>query len=166
MDAVELLKQDHDKVKRMFKEYDALPSGQPERKRELAEKIIQELMVHERIEEEIFYPAFRSGADKEGKELIAESKEEHHVVDLIIEELQSVDLDDEQFDAKFTVLKENVEHHIKEEEEEMFPEAKKRMGSRLPALGNEMMEYKKTLESQVKRESAAARSKEHAQHKR
>lgn len=157
MDAVELLKQDHENVKKLLKQYDEMPDGQPERKRALAETIIRELMVHERIEEEIFYPAFKAGADSEGKELIAESKEEHHVVDLIIEELQAVDLDDEQFDAKFTVLKENVEHHIEEEEKEMFPDAKKRMGKRLAALGEEMQQYKEQLQAQIKDAPAPAR---------
>jgi hemerythrin superfamily protein len=150
MDAISLLKKDHDLVKKLFKEYEGLPDGQPERKRALAEKIIAELMVHERIEEEIFYPAFKKGADEEGKELLAEAKEEHHVVDLILDELQSVKLDDEQFDAKFKVLKENVEHHIEEEEEEMFPDAKKRLKDKLDALGDEMQQYKEQLAAQTK----------------
>ena len=166
MDAVSLLQQDHKLVKQLFQEYDALPAAQPERKRALAERIIRELMVHERIEEEIFYPAFRAGADQEGKELVAESKEEHHVVDLILEELQSVDLDAEDFDAKFKVLKENVEHHIEEEETEMFPDAQKRMKTKLAALGDEMERYKMELAEQLDSKPAAPRSETQTQRRK
>ena len=149
-DAIEMLKQDHETVKRMLKQYEDMGEGQKEQKRALAEKIIQELLVHERIEEDVFYPAFKEAADKEGKELVAESKEEHGVVDTLIDELQAVDLDDERFDAKFKVLKENVEHHIEEEEEEMFPKAKRILGDRLAELGEVMAELKASLTRQVK----------------
>jgi iron-sulfur cluster repair protein YtfE (RIC family) len=149
MDAIQLLTQDHEKVKQLFQQYDELAEAQPERKRELAEKIIQELMVHERVEEEIFYPAYRASADEEGKELVAEANEEHHVVDLILDELQAVDLSAEDFNAKFKVLKENVEHHIQEEEEEMFPDARRRLQDRLVVLGEEMMQYKEQLANQI-----------------
>lgn len=148
-DAVEMLKQDHENVKRMLKQYDEMGEGQKERKRALAEKIVSELMVHERIEEDVFYPAFKEAAGKEGKELVAESREEHHVVDLIIEELQAVDVGDEDFDAKFKVLKENVEHHIQEEEEEMFPDARKLLKGKLEGLGEVMAELKASLTRQV-----------------
>jgi hemerythrin-like domain-containing protein len=154
-DAVKMLEQDHQNVKRMLKQYDEMGEGQKEQKRALAEKIISELMVHERIEEDVFYPAFKAAADKEGKELVAESKEEHHVVDLIIEELQAVRVEDEEFDAKFKVLKENVEHHIKEEEEEMFPDARKLLKGRLEELGEVMAELKTSLTRQVKPTGAA-----------
>lgn len=149
-DAVKMLVQDHENVKKMLKQYEEMGEGQKERKRALAEKIIQELMVHERIEEDVFYPAFKEAADKEGKELVAESKEEHHVVDLILDELQDVNVGDEDFEAKFTVLKENVEHHIEEEEKEMFPQAKRMLGDRLDELGEVMAELKTSLTRQVK----------------
>ncbi|HUR69269.1 MAG TPA: hemerythrin domain-containing protein [Candidatus Thermoplasmatota archaeon] len=158
MDAIKLLEEDHKLVKRLLKEHEELPHGQPERKRAHAERIIRELMVHERIEEEIFYPAYKRAADEEGRELVAEAKEEHHVVDLIIEELQSVELDAEDFDAKFTVLKENVEHHIKEEEEEMFPDAKKLLKDKLETLGDAMLQYKEELTAQI--EAPASRKED------
>lgn len=146
MDAIALLKDDHQKVKQLFQQFKAAKENDDaDRKREVAEQIVKELLIHERIEEDIFYPAFRKAADEEGKELVAESKEEHHVVDLIIDEIQAVDLDDEQFDAKFTVLIENVKHHIEEEEGEMFPDAEKLLRGQLAELGEEMAEYKESL---------------------
>lgn len=149
-DAIEMLKKDHETVKSMLKQYEQMGDGQKERKRALAEKIVQELMVHERIEEDVFYPAFKAAAGKEGRKLVAESKEEHGVVDTLITELEAVDLDDERFDAKFKVLKENVEHHIQEEEEEMFPRARRILGDQLAELGEVMAELKTSLTRQVK----------------
>lgn len=156
MDAIRLLTDDHQKVKQLLSQYEEVKEDTG-RKRAIAEQVIRELMVHERIEEDVFYPAYRSAADKEGKELVAESKEEHHVVDNIMEELQSVDLDDEQFDAKFKVLKENVEHHIEEEEGEMFPDARKILKGQLDELGEVMAE----LKSNLMREVAPKREERH-----
>jgi hemerythrin superfamily protein len=150
MDAIELLKQDHVKVKGLLREYESVKESD-QRKRLVAEQVIRELMIHETIEEQVFYPAFRKAADEEGRELVAEAKEEHHVVDLLIEELQEVDLDAEDFDAKMKVLKENVEHHIEEEEDEMFPDARKMLGAeKLDELGEIMSELKESLAREVK----------------
>ena len=149
MDAIALLKEDHQTVKSLFAEYFELPAAQPERKRELAEKILQELTVHERIEEEIFYPAFKA-TGKEAKEEVQHAKEEHLLVDSLIDQLAGVALDDPRFDATFVVLRENVEHHIKDEEEKMLPEAERRFGtSRRQALAREMMAYKEALVQQL-----------------
>jgi hemerythrin-like domain-containing protein len=151
MDAIELLKQDHRKVKALFSEFESTKGRPVDQRRKTAEGIVRELMVHETIEEQVFYPAFKEAADKEGKELVAESKEEHHVVDLIIEELQGVELGAEDFEAKMKVLQENVEHHIDEEEKEMFPDAKKMLGEeKLQELGGVMAELKESLLREVK----------------
>ena len=157
MDAIDLLKQDHDAVKDLLRQVTSMGEGQPEEKRRLAEKIVREMMVHERIEEDLFYPAFRKAADEKGKDLVAESKEEHHVVDTIMDELQGVELDAREFDAKLKVLKENVEHHIKEEEDEMFPQARKILAGQLDQLGQDMKELKESLrrEAKPKREQSA-----------
>lgn len=157
MDAVKLLTDDHRKVKQLLRKYEDVKDDLPA-KRALAEQIIRELMVHERIEEDVFYPAYRNAADEEGKALVAESKEEHHVVDNLLDELQAVDLDDERFDAKFKVLKENVEHHIREEEGEMFPDARKLLGAnKLNELGDVMAE----LKANMMREVAPRREEKH-----
>lgn len=149
MDAVSLLKQDHTKVKELFAEFFGLPAAQPERRRELAEKILQELLVHERIEEEIFYPAFKA-TGKDAREETEHAKEEHELVDSLVNQLMLVDLDDPKFDATLRVLHENVLHHIQDEEEKMLPAAEKSLGtSRLQALARDMTRYKEELTRQL-----------------
>ena len=158
MDAIALLKQDHELVKRLFKQATDAGEGQIDRKRQLVEQIFREMMVHERLEEDLFYPAVKAAADSEGKDLVAEGYEEHHVVDLVMEEMQDVDLDERKFDAKLKVMRENVEHHIKEEEEQMFPKAREALGdARIQELGREMLELKQNLERQTppRREQSA-----------
>lgn len=151
MDAVQLLKKDHDEVKALLKQLVELKGDDIDEKRRLSQRIIRELMVHERIEEDLFYPAYKQAADEKGKDLIAESKEEHHVVDTIMDELETVDLEAREFDAKMKVLKENVEHHIQEEEEKMFPKARELLGAeKLTSLGEEMNELKQSLLREVK----------------
>jgi len=143
MDAVKLLKDDHKKVKDLFRQFEKARSS--DRKKKIAEEAMQELTVHAEIEEEIFYPAAKEKADKEGKSLVAEAVEEHHVVKMLIGELQAMSEVNEQYEAKFTVLIENVEHHIEEEEKEMLPDAKKTLGKEIDALGDQMQERKEGL---------------------
>src|SRR3954471_24699201 len=143
MDAVKLLKDDHNKVKELFRQFERARSA--DRKKTIAEEAMHELEVHAEIEEEIFYPAAKAKADKEGKELVAEAVEEHHVVKVLIGELKALPEVNEQFEAKFTVLIENVEHHIEEEEKEMLPDAKKTLGKDLDVLGDQMKARKEQL---------------------
>jgi hemerythrin-like domain-containing protein len=123
--ATRLLREDHKKVKGIFAQFEKAESFSVRRR--LCEEAIFELQVHSKIEEEIFYPAAREHLGEE--ELMAEAKEEHHVVDLLIAELREMnpgsEEEQEEFSAKFTVLAENVKHHIEEEEGEMFPKADK-----------------------------------------
>jgi len=148
MDAIKLLKDDHKQVKELFREYEAAGDRAHQKKKGIAERVFLELEVHSAIEEEIFYPAVREKAGKEGKELIAEGFEEHHVVDVLIEELKGLDPEDEAYDAKFKVLTENVEHHIEEEEGELMPEAKDVLGDRIAELGEQMLRRKEALMAQ------------------
>lgn len=109
-------------------------------KRRIADSIIEELTVHAYIEEEIFYPAARE-AVPETKDHVLESVEEHHVVVWMLSELVGMDPADETFDAKVTVLTENVRHHVEEEEDEWFPEVRSAMGrKRLQELGQRMID--------------------------
>ena len=117
--AVSLLKEDHDKVKRLFDEF-ATAKSRPS-KRKIVRGALTELKVNAAIEEELFYPAVRKAI---GKEIMNEADEEHHVAKLLIAELDSMNGSESHFDAKFVVLAENVRHHIKEEENEMLPKAK------------------------------------------
>ena len=117
--AVSLLKDDHDRVKRLFDEFEKA-KGRAARKK-IVRKALTELKVHAAIEEEIFYPAVRKPI---GKEIMNEADEEHHVAKLLIAELEAMNGSESHFDAKFTVLAENVRHHIKEEENEMLPKVR------------------------------------------
>jgi hemerythrin superfamily protein len=139
-DAIVLLKNDHKTVEKLFKEFEKAGEGAHREKRRIADSIIEELTVHAYIEEEIFYPAARE-AVPETKDHVLESVEEHHVVVWMLSELVGMDPADETFDAKVTVLTENVRHHVKEEEDEWFPEVRSAMGrKRLQELGKRMID--------------------------
>jgi hemerythrin superfamily protein len=148
MDAIKLLEADHKKVKSLFRDYEK--AERKDRKQRIADEIMNELRVHTQVEEEIFYPAFREKADDEGTELVAEAFEEHHVVKTVMAELEGLEAGDEVFDAKMTVMIENVEHHIEEEEGEMFPEAKGTLGEQNKELGARMEQMKEQLQAKPK----------------
>jgi hemerythrin-like domain-containing protein len=144
VDPVALLKEDHENVQKLFDRFEQAKSDSPKIK--AARQAIQELKIHAAIEEEIFYPAFDAEAEEEeAHELYLEAREEHHVVHVLIGELESLPDDDERFQAKFMVLAENVRHHIKEEESEMLPKAKKLGKERLEELGEQMLARKKEM---------------------
>jgi hypothetical protein len=137
MDAISLLKEDHRRFKKMLEEGDETTERAVKTRRELLERLVSELKIHERMEEEIFYPALKPF--EKAKEVVLEGYEEHHVADLIVAELRQTDVSDERWAAKFSVLKENLEHHIEEEEGEMFKKARTVLDkSELVALGEQM----------------------------
>jgi hypothetical protein len=144
MDALKLLKSDHDKVKKMMEELDSTTERALKTREEGFGKLRQELQVHEAIEEEIFYPALKE--HPKAKELVLEAYEEHNVVDMVMGEIDGVAYDDETWGAKFTVLKENLEHHIEEEENEMFEQACQVFdANELDELGERMAARKEEL---------------------
>jgi hypothetical protein len=144
VDALKLLKQDHDKVKKLLEEGESTTERAVKTREELFAKIKGELKVHEAIEEEVLYPALKEHA--ETKDIVLEAYEEHHVVDVILGELERTPVDDETWAAKFTVMKENLEHHIEEEEDEMFKQARQVMDeSELGELGDRMASRKEQL---------------------
>lgn len=145
MDAVQMLTDDHSKVKDLFKEYEEAGENAHQKKRGIVEKVFQELEVHTKLEEEIFYPAYRSKADEEGQDLLRESLEEHHVVDVLMAEMKRLKPDNPEHEAKFKVLMENVKHHAEEEEKEMFPNARKKLRDELDSLGDRMERRKGEL---------------------
>jgi hemerythrin-like domain-containing protein len=133
--ATELLKKQHREVKALFgKAKKVDPSG----RRTVLDEITQKLRAHMTIEEDIFYPAVREIGTKKTQEIIPEAYEEHHVVALVLDELPDVDVEDERFEAKVTVLDELIEHHVEEEEGEMFKIAEKLGADRLSTLADEM----------------------------
>ena len=141
MDALQMLKDDHDKVKKMLAEGEATTERAVKTRAELFARLREELVIHERIEEEIFYPALKQ--HPKAKEIVLEGYEEHHVVDTIFAELDKTDVTDEQWGAKFKVAKENIEHHIEEEEGEMFAKARQAFDrEELETLGRRMQELK------------------------
>jgi hemerythrin superfamily protein len=145
MDAITLLKQDHKTVKQLFARFDKAGERANQEKREIVDKVIEELSVHAAIEEQIFYPAVRE-AVAETKDDVLESLEEHHVVKWLLSELEDLDPKAERFTAKVTVLKENVLHHAEEEETELFPLVRAGMGRKaLQELGERLEEAKKTV---------------------
>jgi hemerythrin superfamily protein len=147
---VEMLKSDHRKVQQLFSQFESADERQ---KGELFQQIAIELQVHTRIEEELFYPAVK----KMDSEMALEAEEEHNIVDWIIGQMKKLSPGDENYDARFTTLKENVQHHIEEEEKEMFPEAEQRLAGQMSSLGRQMMQRKEAL---MKRASAGtARSR-------
>lgn len=130
MNAIELLESQHEEVKKLFKKCEKA-SG--ESKRQLFEQIADALAVHASIEEKHFYPATKSARTED---LLQEAVEEHLSVKRIIADLLEMDSAEAQFDAKITVLQEQVEHHVKEEEGELFPKVKKILsGEELEELG-------------------------------
>lgn len=142
-DAMALLKKDHQSVKALFERFER--TDETSKKREIVEAACAELKVHAAVEEQLFYPALRQHmADEEG--LIDEADEEHHEVKILMAELDMMDGSEENYCAKFEVLAENVRHHMKEEEESMFPKAKKTPIDFL-ALGERMRELKLKLEA-------------------
>ena len=122
MDAIALLKADHDKVKKLLSELETTTERGVKTRAELFSTIKGELTVHEIIEEEIFYPELK--AHPKAKDIVLEGFQEHHVVDLLMKELEELDVTDETWGAKAIVMKENIEHHIEEEEGEMFKTAR------------------------------------------
>ena len=145
-DPIELLKTDHRRFENLLKEGEATTERAKKGRREILGTLTSELNVHEALEEKILYPALKPHA--EAHDLVLESFQEHHVADMIVKELHEVDKDDEQWGAKFKVLKENVEHHISEEENKLFPAARGVLKKdELLALGAQMRKLKAELES-------------------
>ena len=141
MDAIAMLKADHDKVKGLLSDLESTTERGVKTREELFATIKGELTIHEVIEEEIFYPALRS--HPKAKDIVLEAYEEHHVVDLLMGELESLDVSDPTWGAKAIVMKENIEHHIEEEEGEMFAQARQVFDRQeLEELGERMADRK------------------------
>ena len=138
MDAVSILKKQHREVAAIFKK--AEKAKDANMRRELVDLLVTKLEMHAKLEEEIVYPAIREVRNKKAEEMVLEAYEEHAVVKLVLAQLPDVDLEDERFHAKITVLKEMVEHHVEEEEKEMFKLAQKLGKEELESLGEQMMQ--------------------------
>jgi hypothetical protein len=148
MDALTLLEEDHRKVKKIMADLEKTTERGIKTREELFGKLVQELTIHEQIEEQIFYPEVRARAQsKQLEDLVAESYQEHHFVDVVKEEIEDTPFEAEEWGAKFKVMKENIEHHADEEEEgKMFPKVRKVFSrEELEDLGTRMQELKEQL---------------------
>ena len=145
--AIDLLKADHEKVKKAFKEFEKMDRADTEACRELVTSVCADLRVHTTLEEEIFYPALREAIEDE--DIMNEAAVEHETAKMLIEQLENMEPDDPNYVATFTVLGEYVMHHVKEEEDEMFPQAKKAKQLDLDALGEQMRARKEELTAET-----------------
>jgi hemerythrin-like domain-containing protein len=149
MNAFQLLKEDHQKVSGIFQQLEPTTERAEKTRTELFARLRNELDVHARVEEAIFYPAIKQAA--ETREIVLEGFEEHHVIKMLLKELEAVPVDTEQWAAKLKVLQENVEHHVEEEEGEMFQKARQVLSEEeIDRLGAQMEEEKKRLQQQTK----------------
>jgi hemerythrin-like domain-containing protein len=138
-----MLRADHRSVEKLFKAFERTGTGANKTRRGLVDQMITELSVHAFIEEQVFYPAARSEVADAADEVL-EAREEHHIVKWQLQELSDLDPSDERFSAKVTVLMENVRHHVREEEDEMFPLVRSQLPrKRLVELGAELEKAKR-----------------------
>jgi hemerythrin superfamily protein len=144
MDAITLLRNDHATIEQLFKRFEKAGDRAYVEKRQIVDRIVEELSIHAAIEEEVFYPVVR--ATVPGTEDIAlESLEEHHIVKWVLSELADLDPRNERFDAKVTVLIENVRHHVEEEEHDLFSKVRSELSrTALAGLGDALVEAKKS----------------------
>jgi len=152
MDAIALLKQDHKLVKDLLGQLAESTTRAVKKRAELLHEIQINLKAHTTIEEEIFYPAFKAAGKKEEEKMYFEALEEHRAAeDLVLPDLLGTDPSTEQFSGRAKVLKELIEHHIEEEETEMFKDAKKLLSKEeLTALGAQMETRKAELLAELK----------------
>jgi len=165
MNPVSMLKEDHSNVKKLFDQFEGTEDEQTQM--EIAKKALDELRVHSAIEEEIFYPGVEATVDD--TEVMCEATQEHHVVHLLIDELESQDLDHDTFHAKFIVLAENVRHHIKEEEGEMLPKVDgdeseiQELGAQMAERKQQLMENPDALNKKTSRRTSAGQVSQSSQ---
>jgi hemerythrin superfamily protein len=153
-DPIEILKRDHEEVRALFKEFESTENKRSQGR--IVREALLALDVHAGIEEDLYYPAVEAALGESEQETMAEAEEEHHVVHLLIAELREMTPSDENFQAKFTVLMENVRHHMEEEEKEMLPKAAKAIsGEEASQLGEQMWTRKQELTREFKAQFAA-----------
>ena len=160
MNAIDLLKKDHETVRGLFEELRSTPKQSPDQRARLLERIAREVQVHSAIEEELFYPAFKQVAGEGDKEVMYfEALEEHRAVgELVLPDLMATDPGTDRFSGRAKVLKELIEHHAREEETDMFPAAQQLLGTQeLERLGVALQERKSELMANAL-EALAARS--------
>jgi len=157
MNAIDLLKADHEKVKSILSQLSESTDRAVKKRTELLEKLELEVSIHTQLEEEILYPAYKAAGGKAEAEMYYEAKEEHRTVDsLVLPDLKGTDPTSPEFAGRVKVIKELLEHHIEEEETDMFPHAKKILGkAKLDELGDQMLTLKASLKKNLTTSKAA-----------
>jgi hypothetical protein len=160
VDAIALLMRDHQKVKKLFKEFEELKGddSQDDQKFNIVEEICHELRIHAQVEEEIFYPAVRAAIDD--KMLMDEADVEHGAAKNLISQLEAMEPGDDHYDAIVTVLHEEIDHHVKEEEKKMFSKAKKEEID-MQMLGQQIAQRKEELSADFSSMGPTGAGKKH-----
>ena len=158
-DAIQLLREDHRTVEKLFSEFEKADGDDPYARQAIVGRTCTKLKIHAAVEEELFYPALREAFEEDDASLIDEAEVEHDTAKQLIARLESLDAEDPHYTATFTVLSEYIKHHVKEEENEIFPKAKRAkldfddLGARMRARTDELTEEMGAAEAA---ESAAA----------
>ncbi|WP_312270188.1 hemerythrin domain-containing protein [Pseudomonas sp.] len=156
MNAIDLLKNDHKTILDILEQLSSTSERAVKKRQDLVQKLEHELTLHTHIEEEIFYPAFKAAGKKEEAKMYYEAIEEHRAVDsLVLPHIKATAPDSLEFSGRVKVAKELLEHHIEEEEEEMFKDAQELLAAQLDELGTQMQERKKSLKQELNARKAA-----------
>lgn len=148
IDPIKMLKDDHTRLRSML---ESLDTRSAEQREDLLRDIERDLKIHSMLEEEILYPEFREASgDREDRKMYYEATEEHHVVDMVLPELKAISGDADRFTARAKVLRELINHHIEEEEEDLLPRAQELLGARMQEIGSRMAERRHELEKEWK----------------
>lgn len=158
MNAIEILKADHEKVKTILAQLSESTDRAVKKRTDLLDKLEMEISIHTQLEEQILYPAFKAAGGKDEAEMYYEAKEEHRTVDsLVLPDLKATDPTKPEFAGRVKVVKELLEHHIEEEETDMFPHAKKLLGkAKLDELGAQMEVLRASLKKSLISKKIAA----------
>lgn len=145
MNAIRHLLKEHEEIGKLFNQFVEAGDEAYKQKQTIAEKVIEEISMHARLEEEILFPAMEEKGGEEEKEMVQEGIEEHHVTRFMLDRLEKTSPEDETFNPKFKALMESTKHHFMEEERDIFPKAKKLLKGELDRLGEEMEALEKEM---------------------
>jgi len=154
--AIELIKADHKKVEQLYQRYQGA-NGQTQQKQSIIQEICHELAIHAKLEEEIFYPAVERKLGKEGARLVKEALTEHDEMKRAMSHLQTSRFNGPECEQVFQEMMQGVQHHVKEEETEMLPQAQQQLGAEVDRLGTQMQERKPELQKATPASSSQPR---------
>jgi hemerythrin-like domain-containing protein len=145
MNAIQLLLRDHNEIQKLFNLYVEAGDDAHKQKETIAERVIEKITRHARLEDDILFPALKEKGGEEGEEMALEAVEEHDLTRYLMGRLKKTKAEDTKFDARFKVLMESAKHHFMEEELQIFPKAKKTLKGELERMGKEMQALEKQL---------------------